>query len=645
MNPVARVGLLLAVCLIAILGATVYHVRMERVFSSRMVVMAMLRRDGRPVEDTVQFDPEATVLEIAHHALVEKRLPLFLENLRASVRDTLIKNEPLVGGGGDESLSAALARMEVSPETFVRMMDLPQMARILGVVATHDAEAGLGHHDDADAIGRGMHLRMMTEGMARNPYALALRAVLLPDNPEAELAEVREAARVAILRGLSEPEALNRRAWLEEVGAIPELQARGLYTVVGEPEGADAQWWREQIKIGLRVGAFENHLLPVTCELRTADGKRGIADAVLDVLAGMIEVEYMARGQGTMYALRGALADEIAAAQRELEALERDGDSAKTRGAMVARQLEGLAHVAAALRRGQALPSGWEAGLPDDPALRDLAEAIRQQARAMVDLNADIQARTEEARTLRTYLDAPTQQTETVRVRRVVKEDSARVRALREEKREKELECRTLLQRATPAHPMIRALTKEIANLQAAIELHDVPDAPVYEMEERTNSNLVVWRRDLSDLLGHLAGLSARREMLQGQTLEHIREMRSILEEKSASIRERRMLGIRTEMDRKERQLESLEQRATVGAGVEAAFEVYTRPLPVTITVEPSLSMVYGMALGVGCLVGLLLLLALGSGRNGGMSVTPAGGTQSDPAERLPILGAIHSFE
>lgn len=635
MNPAARVGLLLVACVIALLGGMAYQMRMEREFSSRMVVMAMLGRDGRPVEGVVQFDPEATVLEIAHHTLVEKRLPLFLENLRAAVRDTMVPL-PQNGEGGDEPLSGALAGGRVTTEDFVRMMDLPQMARVLGVAVEGD-----GARDGRVASW------VMTDGMARNLHAEALRRTLLPDDPDADLQAIRQAARGEILRGLSEPGILKRDAWMHEVHAVPYLQACGLFTVVGDPDGADARWWKEQVKTGLRVGTFDNHLLPLMCGIRAAGVERGMPEMVLHVLVGMIEVEYRARGQGTMHAVRKTLVDEIEAAGRELRRLEGESESAEARGALLARQLEGIDRLVAALRRGEPLPVGWEIDLPEDPALQGLVTSIQERIRMLAVVEGDIEARTGEARTLRAYLDDPAQQVVTVRVKRVVKGDSELLRALREELREKEMERTTLLQRATPAHPLVKALAREITELEGKIALHDVPEAPVYETEQRTNPKLVAWRRDLSDLLGTLAGLSARGDALRRRMLGDIRGMRTILEGKSEAIRERRMLEIRAGIEAKTRQLESLEERAMIGAGVEAVFEVYTQPLPTSVSFETPLATVYGVALGVGCLVGLLLLLALGTERGTGAGHMPvaASAGAGEPSTRLPVLGTIHSFE
>lgn len=632
MNPGNRVGLLLALCALAALGAHLYQTRTDTGFSSRMVLMAMLRRDGSPTEDAALFNPEATVLEIAHHTLVEKRIPLFLENLRVAVRDSL----PETTDATSDPLPAALTRLGLEPETFVRMMDLPQMARVLGVAPPH-------------AKPRGLHA--MTDGPARNRYADALRALLLPEDPSADLTTIRAAAHAAILRDLSGSGTLREPELMREVRAVPHLRRCGLYTVVGDPDGEDARWWTEQIKRGLRVERFEEYLLPVTCSLHAVDPERGIPQMLLHVLAAMIEADYFARAHGAMHEIRTALEREIDAARQSLRVLEQNGQEAQTRVETVADQLRLLDQMAGAVRQGRALPPGWDARLPDERILQELAERIRALRAAVESVEAERVARLAEAKTLRTYIDDPARQTIRVEVTRIVREDSDLLRSLREQKREKEMERAALLQRATPSHPLVRSLQREIERLDGLITLHDVPAAPVTETEERTNPKLTAWRRDLSDLMGRIDGLDARRTSLVQQALVHIGEMRTLLEGESESIRQRQIAGIRERIRVKERQVAALEERATVGAGVEAAFEVYTQPLPASVTRQPSTAVVYGVALGGACLLGLLLILLMGGTETGrrqhGTFAMGSHGAQADPdmPGRLPVLAKIHAFE
>lgn len=276
-------------------------------------------------------------------------------------------------------------------------------------------------------------------------------------------------------------------------------------------------------------------------------------------------------------------------------------------------------------------------GLAPSAVTHPLDAAIEKVQQELQEIEKTIAAREAEANVSDEYLENPETQTIQTTIRRQTLTDSPRIRALREEKQEKEIARKRLLARSTDRHPLVRKLTREIQEIEKTIRELRLPEEPVEETILATNPHLVEWGRARNDLQGVIEGLYAQREIVK-KNLQDLQEKRQAWENarKAYEQKQSEVEALRQEFARADTALALLRERKTE-IQLQPTLEIHTPPLLPPFPYSPNAEVIWQWAVGasLGLLLLSLLLLSFPSRPPSPLPVIPD----------LPLLGSISRFQ
>ena len=254
---------------------------------------------------------------------------------------------------------------------------------------------------------------------------------------------------------------------------------------------ADAAAWKKTLEGRILATRVRPRVLEINAGY-AAFGTPQAANA-LRILQREMTAEHAARAEKIVNGQRAARDAAAARLDEELQLLQSETPSdART----AARKT--LAGLRAAVEKAHDPAGGWQAPWAGRPELNartaDVEKALRDWQAARLQ-QAQCAARAEE---LAAWIDAPQNQTVKQIVKRVVHyEDTPEMIRLKDRKAEVEAARTRLLLRATPLHPTVKKMSAEIAELQAQINALARLPQTVEDVEERTNPQLTVWKREL----------------------------------------------------------------------------------------------------------------------------------------------------